>query len=204
MTDVQGNSATAQSQIALQQRRHRVVGLSMAAVAAGMVGMSFAAVPLYKLYCQVTGYGGTTQRASKPSDVVIDKTMRVRFDGNVGPNLKWEFGPLQNTIDVKVGENALIFFRATNRSDRPLTGTSTFNVTPEVAGAYFAKVQCFCFTEQRLDPGESIDMPVSFYIDPAIVNDPDGKALNLVTLSYTFYPVPEKAAAVAAPKANGS
>ena len=202
VTKTQVRETTASGQ-GSQQRRHRVVGLSMAAIAAGMVGMSFAAVPLYKLYCQVTGYAGTTQRVIKPSEVVVDRMMRVRFDANVGPALKWDFGPLQNTVDVKLGENTLVFFRATNRSDQPVTGTATFNVTPEMVGPYFAKVECFCFTEQRLEPGESIDMPVSFYIDPAILNDADAKALELVTLSYTFYPVPEKSAA-AAPKAKGS
>ncbi len=185
-------------------RRHRTLGLSLAALVLGMVGMSFAAVPLYKLYCQTTGYAGTTQRVVKPSEVVVDRMMRVRFDANVGPGLEWDFGPLQNTVDVKLGENTLVFFRATNRSDRPVTGTSTFNVTPEMVGPYFAKVECFCFTEQRLEPGESIEMPVSFYIDPAILQDTDAKALDLVTLSYTFYPVPAKAAVAAAPKANGS
>lgn len=186
-----------------QQRQHRKVGLSMAALAAFMVAMSFAAVPLYKLYCQVTGYAGTTQRVIKPSEVVVDRMMRVRFDANVGPGLKWDFGPLQNTVDVKLGENTLAFYRATNRSDQPVTGTATFNVTPEMVGRYFAKVECFCFTEQRLEPGESIEMPVSFYIDPAILDDADAKMLDLVTLSYTFYPLPAKAAALA-PKGNGS
>lgn len=184
---------------ARQASRHRRVGLACAALVAAMVGLSFAAVPMYRLYCQVTGFNGTTQRAAKPSEHTIDRIVTIRFDANVGPGLKWEFVPLQPTIDVKVGENALVFFKATNLSDRVVTGTSTFNVTPELAGGYFNKVQCFCFTEQRLEPGESIEMPVSFFIDPAIDKDSDAGGVKLITLSYTFYPVPEKAAAAVTP-----
>ena len=186
-----------------QQHRHRRVALICAALVAGMVAMSYAAVPLYRLYCQVTGYGGTTQRAAKPSDVVLDRVVRVRFDANVGAGLAWEFEPVQRTLDVKIGDNVLAFYRATNRSDRPLTGMATFNVTPEQAGPYFAKVECFCFTEQRLEPGQSVEMPVSFFIDPAIVGDRDATRIDLITLSYTFFPAAAKAAA-APPGGKGS
>jgi cytochrome c oxidase assembly protein subunit 11 len=178
-----------------QQARHRRVGVACAALVAGMVAMSFAAVPLYRLYCQMTGFNGTTQRATKPSDTVLERVVTVRFDANVSGGLAWDFEPVQRTVDVKVGENVLVFYRATNRSDRPLVGTSTFNVLPELAGAHFMKVACFCFQEQRLDPGESIEMPVSFYIDPGIENDPDAGGVKYITLSYTFYPVAPKAAA---------
>jgi cytochrome c oxidase assembly protein subunit 11 len=189
---------TTARQIGSGQRRHTRVALACALLVAGMVGMSFAAVPLYRLYCQVTGFNGTTMKAAKPSETVLDRVVTVRFDANVGGGLAWEFQPVQNTLEVKVGENVLAFYRATNRSDRPLVGTSTFNVTPELAGKYFAKVQCFCFQEQRLDPGESIEMPVSFYIDPDIAKDPDASGVRMITLSYTFYPVTPKAAAAPA------
>ncbi len=187
-----------------QPHRHRPVALACAGLVTGMVAMSYAAVPLYKLYCQATGYNGTTQRASKPSEQTLDRMMSVRFDANVGAGLAWHFEPLQRTLDVKIGENVLAFYRATNSSSRPLTGMATFNVTPELAGSYFAKVECFCFTEQRLEPGQSIDMPVSFYIDPALIRDSDAAGLQLITLSYTFFPVAEKATSAAAPIGKGS
>jgi cytochrome c oxidase assembly protein subunit 11 len=152
-----------------------------------MVGLSFAAVPLYRLYCQVTGYAGTTQKADKPSNVVLDRTITLHFDANVAPDLAWRFEPVQRTMDVKIGENALAFYRATNLSDEPLTGTAVFNVTPEAAGIHFNKIECFCFTEQTLEPGQSADMPVSFFVDPAIVDDEDASYLSELTLSYTFY-----------------
>jgi cytochrome c oxidase assembly protein subunit 11 len=164
-----------------------------------MIGMSFAAVPLYKLYCQVTGFNGTTQRAAKPSETVVERMITVRLDANVSGGLEWEFRPEFPTVEAKIGENVLVFFRATNTSDRPLVGTSTFNVTPEMSGPYFMKVQCFCFTEQRLEPGETIEMPVSFYVDPAMAKDAEADRVRLITLSYTFYPVPAKAASAQAP-----
>lgn len=180
--------------------RHARIALICAAAALGMLGMAYAAVPLYTLFCQVTGYGGTTQRAQKPSDTVLDRVVTIRFDANVAPGLGWTFHPVQQTKDVKIGENALAFYRAENTTDRPITGTATFNVTPEIAGSYFNKIQCFCFTEQRLEPGESVDMPVSFFVDPAILEDETASHLTQITLSYTFYPVEEsKAAAVSQP-----
>jgi len=146
-----------------------------------MVGMSYAAVPLYRIFCQATGIAGTTQRAEKPSDRVLDRTMSIRFDANVSPDLPWTFAPAVPTVDT---------------SDHALTGAATFNVTPEIAGGYFVKVACFCFQEQRLEPGQVVDMPVSFYVDPAIVADKDAGRVGQITLSYTFYPVAEKAAVV--------
>jgi cytochrome c oxidase assembly protein subunit 11 len=153
-----------------------------------MVGLSFAAVPLYRLYCQVTGYGGTTQRAEQSSGTVLDRTLIVRFDSNVASGLPWKFEPEQRRLEVKIGENALAFYKATNISDRPVTGTAVFNVTPESAGVHFNKIECFCFTEQRLEPGQSVDMAVSFFVDPAFADDEDTTQLSELTLSYTFYP----------------
>lgn len=168
---------------------HRLVALACVAVVFGMLGAAYAAVPLYRLFCQLTGYGGTAMRAAGPSDVVLDRTLTVRFDANVGPHMPWRFEPVQRTLNVRVGETALAVYRATNPTDRPVTGTATFNVTPELAGAYFNKIACFCFQEQRLEPGESVEMPVSFFIDPAFVDDKTIAHLTQITLSYTFYPV---------------
>ncbi|HUE46159.1 MAG TPA: cytochrome c oxidase assembly protein [Aestuariivirgaceae bacterium] len=169
--------------------RNRNTAVVCSAVVAGMVGLSFAAVPLYQLFCQVTGFGGTTQRAESVAGPVLERTMKVRFDGNVGNGLPWEFKPVERQIELKVGEQSLGTYRATNVSDRPTTGTATFNVSPSLAGAYFVKIECFCFTEQTLEPGESVDMPVMFFIDPDIADDRDVAKLATITLSYTFYPM---------------
>jgi cytochrome c oxidase assembly protein subunit 11 len=176
----------ARSQLA---RRHRKVGTIAAFSAVFMLGMAFAAVPLYRIFCQMTGYAGTTQRAVKGSDTVLDRTVTVKFDATVGPGLAWTFEPVQRQLDVKFGDTSLAFYRATNTSNKPITGTATFNVTPDQAGVYFNKLECFCFTEQRLEPGESIDMPVSFFVDPAMVKDKDAAHIGQITLSYTFFPV---------------
>jgi len=151
--------------------------------------MAYAAVPLYQMFCQVTGFGGTTQKAMKAPDVVFDRTITVRFDSNVSPKLGWSFEPVQRTVEAHIGENMLVFYRATNTSDRKVTGTATFNVAPDAAGLYFSKIACFCFQEQTLEPGQSIEMPVSFFVDPALVTDPEASRLKDITLSYTFYPV---------------
>lgn len=168
-----------------QKNRRLVTGLGFVVV--GMVGMSYAAVPLYDLFCRVTGFGGTTQIASERSNTVSDRPIKVRFDA-MTTNIDWAFQPIQRQIELKVGENALAFYRATNRTSESLTGTATFNVTPLKVGAYFSKVECFCFTEQTLGPGETIEMPVAFYVDPAIDEDPNLKDVKTITLSYTFYP----------------
>ncbi|MDH4982443.1 cytochrome c oxidase assembly protein [Hyphomicrobium sp. D-2] len=170
-------------------RRDGAVALICGAIVVGMIGASFAAVPLYRLYCQVTGYGGTTQRAETLPTKVLDRIVRVHFDANVAKDLPWTFEPAQPWMDVKVGENNLAFYRATNTSDRATTGTSIYNVTPDSVGRHFSKVQCFCFNEQRLEPGQSIDMPVSFFVDPEFVSDEETGHLSELTLSYTFYPV---------------
>jgi cytochrome c oxidase assembly protein subunit 11 len=168
--------------------RNNAVFVSCLAVVIGMVGLSYAAVPLYDLFCRVTGYGGTPQRAAAAPGIVGDRVISVRFDTNTDRQLPWTFQPEQRSVTVKVGENRLVFFRAVNNSDRPVVGHATFNVVPDRAGRYFNKIQCFCFTEQRLDPGQSVDMPVSFFIAPEILTDRDGRDINEITLSYTFYP----------------
>ena len=182
----------------------RVVAVACAAVVFGMLGAAYAAVPLYRLFCQLTGYDGTTMRAARPSDVVLDRMITVRFDANVGPRMPWRFEPVQRTVKVRLGETALAVYRATNPTDQPVTGTATFNVTPELAGAYFNKIECFCFQEQRLEPGESVEMPVSFFIDPAFAADKNTAHLSQITLSYTFYPAEEPAAGVAGDAAGAS
>jgi cytochrome c oxidase assembly protein subunit 11 len=169
-------------------RNARVV-LICTGMVAGMAGLAYASVPLYRLFCNATGFNGTTQRVVAPSAQVLDRKVLVRFDSNVAPGLDWEIAPEHNTMQLRIGENALAIFKVRNRSAHVTVGTATFNVTPEQAGGFFNKVQCFCFTEQRLEPGETVEMPVSFYVDPAIVNDPDGQHVNSITLSYTFHPV---------------
>jgi cytochrome c oxidase assembly protein subunit 11 len=169
--------------------RHGAVAAICGLIVVGMVGLSFASVPLYRLYCQVTGYAGTTQRAEKASDVVVDRIVKVHFDANVAAGLPWKFEPVLSPVNVKVGDNELAFFRATNTSNKPTTGTAVFNVAPDQVGTHFNKVQCFCFTEQRLEPGQTVDMAVSFYIDPTFVTDVETQNLSEVTLSYSFYPV---------------
>jgi cytochrome c oxidase assembly protein subunit 11 len=190
--------------VTTEASRHARVALMCAAIVVGMGGLAWASVPLYRLFCQVTGFGGTTMKAAKPSDRVLDRTITVRFDRNIGPGLAWTVEPLVNTMDVRIGETALAFYRATNISDRPVVGTSSFNVTPEQAGGFFNKLECFCFTEQTLAPGESIDMPVSFFVDPAIVDDRDGRSIAQITLSYTFYQVTKPAQGVADSPAAGT
>jgi cytochrome c oxidase assembly protein subunit 11 len=171
---------------------------------AGMVGMSFAAVPLYRIFCQVTGFDGTTQRASDAPENVLDREITVRFDGNVANGLGWSFRPLERQVTLRVGEVGQVSFAAENRTNAKTVGTATFNVTPLAVGAYFNKLACFCFTEQALEPGQSLDMPVQFFIDPEIANDSELDHVNTITLSYTFYPKTDpRPAPVAAAGAQG-
>jgi cytochrome c oxidase assembly protein subunit 11 len=167
--------------------RNRRLALISFSVAAGMVGASYAAVPLYEIFCQVTGYGGTTQVAEAAPGKVLDRKMTIRFNADVGQAMPWRFAPAQDSVDVSVGEQALAFYRAKNVSGRTITGTATFNVTPAKAGQYFNKVACFCFTEQVLKPGAEVDMPVTFFVDPEIANDPNLNEVTTITLSYTFF-----------------
>jgi cytochrome c oxidase assembly protein subunit 11 len=157
-----------------------------------MVGLAYASVPLYQLFCQVTGYGGTTQRTELAQTTVLDKTINVRFDANIGDGaLGWGFKPVERQVTLKIGETMQVSYEAVNNLSVPTTGTATFNVTPQAAGAYFNKMQCFCFTETTLQPGEKLDMPVVFFIDPDIVDAVETKNIGTITLSYTFYEVDE-------------
>ncbi len=187
------------------RNNRRVVAYCLSALAV-MGALTAASPTLYRIFCQVTGYGGTTQRATAPSNHVLDRIMTVRFDANVAPKLAgWSFTPVQPTMDVKVGETSLAFFRATNTTDKPLTGTAAFNVAPDTMGLYFSKIECFCFTEQTLQPGQTVDMPVSFFIDPKMVEDRDTVGLSNLTLSYVFYPANKTADTEALkPKSNGN
>jgi len=161
-------------------------------VVAGMVGLAFASVPLYELFCRVTGYGGTPQLEVADGDVEAlanARTIKIRFDSNVNGKLPWKFRPVQREIETQVGAQVLAFYEARNVSEKAVTGTSTFNVTPFKAGPYFNKTDCFCFTEQLLEPGQEVAMPVSFFVDPAIFDDPNTAEVTTITLSYTFFPV---------------
>lgn len=171
-----------------QGRNNGAVVMMCLSFVFGMGAMSYAAVPLYRIFCQVTGYNGTTQRVDQVSSVVLDRTMRVTFDANVAPGLQWDFKPVEREVNPKIGETIQVNFTAENRSNETQRGQAVFNVTPGEAGVYFNKVQCFCFTETDLKPGEKLDMPVVFYIDPDIVKAVESKNIHTVTLSYTFYP----------------
>jgi cytochrome c oxidase assembly protein subunit 11 len=181
-------------------------GAWLAGVAVVMLSLSFAAVPFYNWFCKKTGFAGTTSVASEGSDVVLDQTMLIRFDGNVDNTIPWSFAPVQNTMEIRIGETGLAFFRAHNLTNKTIAGTASYNVTPDQAGGYFTKIACFCFEQQVLGPGESIDMPVSFYVDPDIVNDPEGKFVREITLSYTFHQtdLPEQAASLTPVQAGDS
>jgi len=156
-------------------------------VVGGMLGMAYAAVPLYEAFCKATGFGGTPLVAQEGERPVIARTVEVRFDSNVDPNLAWRFEPVEREVKVRLGEEKLVFFRATNVSQRPIVGTATYNVTPERSAAWFNKVQCFCFTEQLLQPGQSVDMPVVFFVDAEMAKDRRYDDIRTITLSYTFY-----------------
>lgn len=179
-------------------RKNRRVGLLAAGGAVAMLGLGYASVPLYRLFCQVTGYGGTTQRAdalTASGIQVAGKVVTVRFDANVAKTLPWEFKPEQIKQDLKLGERKIATYRARNLTGRTITGTAMFNVSPEQAGKYFNKIQCFCFTEQKLLPGQDVRMPVIYYVDPAILDDPAARNIEEITLSYTFTETADSAAA---------
>ena len=169
-----------------------------------MGALAWAAVPFYSWFCAVTGFGGTTQRAEAAPDQVLDEVVRVRFDANVDTNMPWTFRPMQKRMDLKIGETGMAYYEAINNSDQPITGTASYNVAPDVAGYHFSKIECFCFTEQTLAPGERVEMPLTFYVDPAIVEDRDAKWVRDITLSYTFHltePSDKPQAALTAPAA---
>ncbi|MEO1561842.1 MAG: cytochrome c oxidase assembly protein [Pseudomonadota bacterium] len=161
--------------------------LKAAGVVVTMVGLAFASVPLYDWFCRVTGFGGVTQVADAGSVEVLDETIQIRFDASKDRGFEWDFKPEVRTTEIRIGENGLAFYEAYNPADRPIAGTASFNVYPYSAGAYFTKVQCFCFELQVLQPGERVSMPVSFYVDPEIKNDREAKYINSITLSYTFH-----------------
>ncbi|MDR3476010.1 MAG: cytochrome c oxidase assembly protein [Devosia sp.] len=166
--------------------RNRWVAYALTAVVALMLGMAYAAVPLYSIFCKVTGYGGTTQRADSNPKGVIDRQMTVRFDSNVTAGIPWTITPA-SPVTAKIGSVETIDFIAHNNSDKPVTGEASFNVSPSASGAYFNKIQCFCFTKQTLQPGETVQMPVVFFVDPDIAKDHDLDTTRDITLSYTFY-----------------
>jgi cytochrome c oxidase assembly protein subunit 11 len=176
---------------ALAQRNTRTA-LMMGILVAAMVGLAFASAPLYRAFCSLTGFGGTPLRAEKAPGAIAGE-IGVRFDANVHPGLPWRFEPEQRTVRMAPGEQTKIFYRAQNLSAKPITGQAAFNVTPDQAGKYFNKIQCFCFTEQTLKAGQSVDMPVLFFVDPKIRKDEDTKDIDEITLSYTFYPVESSA-----------
>lgn len=167
--------------------RNARLAWTMVAVVGSMLGLAYAAVPLYQAFCKATGFDGTPLVAQSDDRPVISRTVQVRFDTNVDPNLSWRFEPVQREVKVHLGEEKLVFFKATNVSQRPIVGTATYNVAPERTAGWFNKVQCFCFTEQLLQPGQSVDMPVVFFVDPDMAKDKRYDDINTITLSYTFY-----------------
>lgn len=179
----------------MSRKNNNRLGFALFGVAVGMLGLGYAAVPLYEMFCRVTGFGGTTQRATLAQAMDAEqfarsaggKTISIRFDANTARDLPWVFKPLQTTDRVTVGQRDMAIYTARNDTPVPITGTATFNVEPEQAGKYFNKVQCFCFTEQTLQPGQEVRMPVIYYIDPAALDDPNMQGVSQITLSYTFH-----------------
>ncbi len=170
------------------RRRNRRIAALLVTVPLAMGALAWASAPLYRLFCQVTGFGGTPGTAAEAPQAAADApSIEIRFNADIAPDLDWRFGPVERAVTVRLGEPALAFYRAENLGDEPVTGAAVFNVTPLKAGAYFSKIDCFCFTEQRLGPGESADMPVSFFVDPEIATDPNVRDVGTITLSYTFF-----------------
>ena len=178
--------------------------IQLVSVVVFMGAMAWAAIPLYDWFCKVTGYGGETRVAARSSDTVLDQTIKVRFDASKERDMPWVFTPIQREMELRIGETGLAFYEAYNPTDRPVAGQASYNVTPYTAGPFFSKIDCFCFTEQVLQPGERVQMPVTFYVDPEIVTDGDGKFVHTITLSYTFYEIdlPEEYAALTDEQAN--
>ncbi|MGQ3071242.1 MAG: cytochrome c oxidase assembly protein [Ferrovibrionaceae bacterium] len=187
-----------------EARARMRIALMCSGLVIGMIGLSFAAVPLYDMFCRATGYGGTTQRAERAPDKPGEKVITVRFNADTARGLPWKFEPVEREIRVTVGEERLAFYRATNTSNRPIVGQASYNVSPDKAGIYFNKVACFCFTEQRLEPGETVEMPVSFFVDPSIATERSTRDVNTITLSYTFFELPEKQAALKQGQGTGT
>ena len=186
------------------QGKHRTL-VQLVAVVITMTSLSFAAVPFYDWFCRVTGYAGTPAVAEVAPNTILDRTVKIRFDASVEQGMPWSFKPVERSMQIRIGETGLAFYEAHNPTDRVIAGTASFNVFPDTAGGYFTKIECFCFTEQVLQPGETVQMPVSFFVDPSIVDDPDGKFVHEIVLSYTFHetPLPEESqAALETPAAD--
>lgn len=185
------------------RRGNGALALTLVGVIGGMAGLSFAAVPLYRLFCQVTGYGGTPQIGPAASPGVIERRITVRFDANTSPGLPWKFQPEQTAMTMQLGEEALAFYHASNAAKVPVTGMATYNVTPEKAARYFHKTACFCFNEQTLTPGQDMQFPLTFFVDPAIASDPNTADVTTITLSYTFHRPMDDASRAAAQASSG-
>jgi cytochrome c oxidase assembly protein subunit 11 len=198
-TDEQGPQTSQAPEAApkVVRRRDIVIAAACGCLVAGMVGAAYAAVPFYNWFCRATGYAGTPQRAASAPGTTLDRKITVRFDSNITGGLPWTFVPEQNSVVVKVGEVATIYYRVTNNAARETVGQASYNVAPLDVGSYITKINCFCFTEQRMKPGETRDMAVVFYVDPSIVQDHDQDDLDTITLSYTFYPLRDQPAPVA-------
>jgi cytochrome c oxidase assembly protein subunit 11 len=183
---------------------HGLIAALCVVFVAAMVGASFAAVPLYRIFCQVTGYQGTVRQAYAAPEKSIERTVTIRFDTNIANGLGWSFRPSERSVTIKVGEVKQVTFLAENRNNIPTTGRASFNVQPDVAGAYFNKLACFCFTDQTLAAGQKVEMPVVFFVDPAMARDPDLDGIDTITLSYSFFPseAPSKPIAAASPSAD--
>jgi cytochrome c oxidase assembly protein subunit 11 len=183
--------------LARMEPQNRTLTLLVGVVAV-MTSLSFAAVPFYDWFCRVTGFGGTTSVADAGSDLILDRSIKIRFDASLEAGMPWDFRPAQTEMELHIGETALAFYEAYNPTDHAIAGTASYNVSPYAAGGYFTKIDCFCFEMQVLQPGERVMMPVSFYVDPAIVDDPEGRFVKAITLSYTFHQtdLPEAQAAV--------
>ena len=172
-----------------RQKRNKNTILSLLTLVLFMGMASFASVPLYDWFCRVTGYGGTPSLSAENNSGVLEESIKIRFDASLQKDMPWNFKPLQYEVEINIGESGLAFYEAFNPTDRPVAGQASFNVVPFSAGQYFTKIDCFCFVEQVLQPGEKVTMPVSFYIDPEIINDREAKFVKSVTLSYTFYEI---------------
>lgn len=181
--------------------QHQMTAAKMVGVVVLMGSLSWASVPFYDWFCRVTGFGGVTGVAETASDVVLDRTVLVRFDASKERGMPWEFKPVQREMEIRLGETGLAFYEAYNPTDRPVAGTASYNVAPFAAGGFFTKIDCFCFEQQVLQPGERVTMPVTFYVDPELIEDDEGKYVNAITLSYTFHEteLPEEVASLDAP-----
>ena len=171
----------------VEPAKNRLLVLKLVLLASFMLGLSFASVPLYDWFCRVTGWGGVTNVASGPSDMILDQTVKIRFDGTLERGMPWNFKPVVREMEINIGETGLAFYEAHNPTDKPIAGTASFNVYPYSTGSYFNKIACFCFEMQVLQPGETVQMPVTFFVDPDMLNDKEAKYAKTITLSYTFH-----------------